>query len=64
MGPYVCIVFQAKHNVAARLQQAILLAAHGKQRYAYRRDYATQWLGYSTDNGAYVRLRLSMSVSN
>ena len=30
-----------------------LLAASGKERYAYRRDPANQQLGYSTDNGAY-----------
>mmetsp|Transcript_14835 Transcript_14835/g.43962 ORF Transcript_14835/g.43962 Transcript_14835/m.43962 type:complete len:865 (-) Transcript_14835:64-2658(-) len=30
-----------------------LLAKSGKVRDAYRRDFATQYLGYSTDNGAY-----------
>eukprot|EP01065_Artemidia_motanka_P043655 TRINITY_DN6088_c2_g1_i1.p1 TRINITY_DN6088_c2_g1~~TRINITY_DN6088_c2_g1_i1.p1 ORF type:complete len:802 (+),score=237.62 TRINITY_DN6088_c2_g1_i1:100-2505(+) len=31
----------------------VLLAATGKQRYAYKRDLAMQYIGYSTDNGAY-----------
>ena len=29
----------------------VLLAAYGKERYAYRRDLAVRQLGYSTDNG-------------
>lgn len=29
-----------------------LLQFYGKERYAYKRDFAIQKLGYSTDNGA------------
>ena len=29
----------------------VLLAAYGKERYAYRRDLAVRQLGFSTDNG-------------
>jgi hypothetical protein len=31
----------------------ILLKQNGKERYAYQKDLAMQYLGYSTDNGAY-----------
>jgi hypothetical protein len=31
----------------------LLLNEYGKERYAYRRDYVLQHLGYSTDNGAF-----------
>eukprot|EP01062_Namystynia_karyoxenos_P072843 TRINITY_DN693_c0_g1_i1.p1 TRINITY_DN693_c0_g1~~TRINITY_DN693_c0_g1_i1.p1 ORF type:complete len:850 (+),score=240.54 TRINITY_DN693_c0_g1_i1:91-2550(+) len=31
----------------------VLLKTYGKSRYAYKRDMANQYLGYSTDNGAY-----------
>ena len=31
----------------------VLLNKYGKERYAYKRDFANQVLGYSTDNGAF-----------
>lgn len=49
------VVLSSGVNAAMDSWGSILLARYGKVRSAYRRDFATQWLGYSTDNGAYVR---------
>eukprot|EP00038_Savillea_parva_P003881 m.131333 g.131333 ORF g.131333 m.131333 type:complete len:864 (-) comp11310_c0_seq2:981-3572(-) len=47
------VVLSSGINTAMDAWGDVLLARSGKVRDAYRRDYATQWLGYSTDNGAY-----------
>ena len=47
------VVLSSGINIAMDKWGDVLLARSGKQREAYKRDYATQWLGYSTDNGAY-----------
>lgn len=40
-------------NSAMDAWGSILLKQYGKERYAYQKDLAMRYLGYSTDNGAY-----------
>jgi len=40
-------------NAAMDAWGDVLLKQYGKERYAYQKDLAMQYLGYSTDNGAY-----------
>jgi hypothetical protein len=47
------VVLSAGINKAMDKWGDVLLARSGKVRDAYKRDYSIQWLGYSTDNGAY-----------